>query len=393
VTLRTHYPTIVLGCGGAGSAALYWLARRAGGEVLGIEQYPLFHGNGGSQDHSRIIRLAYHDTRYAQLAPHAYEAWAVLADESGVNPVRLTGGVIIAGKESPYAPVVEEYAAAMDAAGVQYERLTADELRYRFPQFTPQEDIFVLYQARTGLVNPNYGTASHVALARLYGATILDKLPVLEVIPGDGEVAVVTAEATFTCANLVVTAGAWTGELTARMGAPLPIVATQEQVTYYATPHTREFIIGRFPIFQWKHDESIYGFPLYNEVATKAAIDASGPQVTPATRTFTPDPVREARLHDFLAARIPRFVGPTLYTKTCLYALTPDRDFVLDALPQHPNIFVFVGAGHGYKFAGLVGRILSELALDGATQYDIGAFSLNRPALTQPDDGARRLKI
>jgi sarcosine oxidase len=381
MTLRTHYPTIVLGCGGAGSAALYWLARRVGSEVLGIEQFPLFHGNGGSQDHSRIIRLAYHDARYARLAPHAYEAWAVLADESGVNPVRLTGGVIIAGKESAYAPLVEEYAAAMDAEGVQYERLNADELRYRFPQFTPQEEISVLYQARTGLVNPNYGTASHIALARLYGATVLDRLPVLDIIPGTGEVTVVTAEGNFTCANLVVAAGAWTAELTARMGAPLPITTTQEQVTYYATPHTREFIIGRFPIFEWKHDENIFGFPLYNEVATKAAIDASGPVVTPATRTFTPDATREARLYDFLARRIPRFVGPTLYTKTSLYALTPDRGFVLDALPQHPNIFVFVGAGHGYKFAGLAGRILSELALDGVTQYDIEAFSIHRPAL------------
>ncbi len=384
MTLRTHYPTIVIGCGGAGSAALYWLARRAGGEVLGIEQYPLFHGNGGSQDHSRIIRLAYHDARYVHLAPHAYEAWAVLADDSGVNPVRLTGGVVIAGKESPYAAVVETYATAMDTAGVQYERLTADELRYRFPQFTPQEDISVLYQARTGLVNPNYGTASHIALARLYGATVLDRLPVLEVIPGNGEVSVLTAEGTFTCANLIVTAGAWTAELTARMGTPLPVRATQEQVTYYATPHIREFIIGRFPIFQWMAEESISGFPLYNEVATKALIDSSGPDVTPATRNFSADAAREVRLYEFLSTRIPRFVGPTLYTKTGLHARTPDSDFILDTLPQHPNIFVFVGAGHAYKFAGVVGRILSELALDGVTQYDIEAFSLQRPALTQP---------
>ena len=77
-------------------------------------------------------------------------------------------------------------------------------------------------------------------------------------------------------------------------------------------------------------------------------------------------------------------MGPTLYTKTGLHARTPDSDFILDTLPQHPNIFVFVGAGHAYKFAGVVGRILSELALDGVTQYDIEAFSLQRPALTQP---------
>ncbi len=54
-------PTVV-GCGGIGSAALYWLSHEAakgGEEVLGIDQFELGHPNGGSQDHSRIIRLRY----------------------------------------------------------------------------------------------------------------------------------------------------------------------------------------------------------------------------------------------------------------------------------------------------------------------------------------------
>ena len=52
-----HYEAIVVGCGGLGSAALYWLSRELGGSVLGIEQFKLGHGRGASQDHSRIIRL------------------------------------------------------------------------------------------------------------------------------------------------------------------------------------------------------------------------------------------------------------------------------------------------------------------------------------------------
>ena len=65
--MKTDFAYIVLGCGGIGSAALYWLARRASADVLGIEQFKLFHHNGGSQDHSRIIRLAYHQEKYARL--------------------------------------------------------------------------------------------------------------------------------------------------------------------------------------------------------------------------------------------------------------------------------------------------------------------------------------
>ena len=68
-TYRTTYDVIVLGCGGLGSAALYWLSERAGDAVLGLEGFAHGHHRGGSQDHSRIIRLSYHAAEYAALAP------------------------------------------------------------------------------------------------------------------------------------------------------------------------------------------------------------------------------------------------------------------------------------------------------------------------------------
>jgi sarcosine oxidase len=46
---------------------------------------------------------------------------------------------------------------------------------------------------------------------------------------------------------------------------------------------------------------------------------------------------------------------------------------------------VAIGAGHAFKFASLIGRILSELAIEGRSSYDLSAFSLSRPAITNPD--------
>jgi sarcosine oxidase len=71
--------------------------------------------------------------------------------------------------------------------------------------------------------------------------------------------------------------------------------------------------------------------------------------------------------------------------KTCLYALTPDRDFIVDTLPEHPNVSVAVGGGHGFKFASVIGRILSDLALDGATESGIDAFNIDRSILQMAD--------
>lgn len=383
--MKTNYDTIVLGCGGIGSGAAYWLARRAGAEVLGLEQFELGHHHGGSQDFSRIIRLTYHHEDYTRLTPHTYTAWATLEAESAVQVVTKTGSIELALLDSPHQHEIDIYAGAMDAANIPYERFDGDEVMRRFPQFRIEQAVDALWQADTGIADAIKGNAAHVALARSYGATILDHCRVRAIRPVDGGVDVDTEQGSFSCRRLIITAGAWADQVLADVGLSLSLTATQEQVTYYATPNLRDFAIGRFPIFLWHGDDVFYGFPVYGEVATKAAIDASGPAVTPETRTYEADPERERRVETWLQQYIPGFLGPKMYTKTCLYTMPRDRNFVIDTLPEHPQIVICCGAGHAYKFASLLGKILSELALDGRTDYPIAPFTLQRPAITDPD--------
>jgi sarcosine oxidase len=74
-------------------------------------------------------------------------------------------------------------------------------------------------------------------------------------------------------------------------------------------------------------------------------------------------------------------LGPIIYTKSCLYTLAPDRDFVVDTLPEHPNVTVALGGGHGFKFASLIGQALSELAVDGRTDRNLEPFRIDRAIL------------
>src|SRR6476661_6710998 len=99
VGMKLDYEYVVLGLGGFGSAAAYWLSRRVGAEVLGLEQFELGHGNGESQDHSRIIRLSYHTPGYVELAKHAFEAWAEVERDSGERLILRTGGLDFAHHE------------------------------------------------------------------------------------------------------------------------------------------------------------------------------------------------------------------------------------------------------------------------------------------------------
>nr|KAG5692520.1 hypothetical protein BaRGS_018725 [Batillaria attramentaria] len=385
---RRHFQYIVVGCGGIGSGALYWLSKRAAGDVLGLEQFQLGHDNGGSQDVSRIIRLTYHDDRYLRLTPATFEAWSEVERESGQQLVYRPGGLQLS-ERGETDHIMEKYAVALQRNNIPFERLTADQLKARYPQFTPGPNTVALFQKDAGLVDAALGNATHVQLARGNGAVVIDRCPVLRIgRHPNGNIEVTTTLGKFTCRRLVVTAGAWINDVLGSIGVHVPVTVTQEQVTYFGTPHMKDFKKDRFPIFIYHTPRyDFYGMPIHANSGTKIGIDAGGPQVTASTRTFTPDPARVKACTDMLQKRIPKFLGPELFTKTCLYAMTPDRHFVVDTCSRqgYSDVIVCNGAGHAYKFASLLGKILSELAADGRTRYDISQFNMDRPAITDPN--------
>jgi len=140
--VKLDYEYIVLGLGGFGSAAAYWLARRAGAEVLGVEQFELGHVRGESQDHSRIIRLSYHAPHYVEMAKHAFRAWHEVERDAGEQLVLRTGGLDLGPRVS--AIPLSTYSDSMDAAGVGYERLDAGEIMRRWPQWRLDDHILRL---------------------------------------------------------------------------------------------------------------------------------------------------------------------------------------------------------------------------------------------------------
>jgi len=381
--MSRDYEYIVLGLGGFGSAAAYWLARRAGGSVLGLEQFELGHVRGESQDHSRIIRLSYHEPHYVELAKHAYRAWAEVERDAGEQLVLKTGGLDLGPRESAIS--LDSYSGSMDAAGVPYERLDAGEIMRRWPQWRLDDDIHGLFQAEGGIAMAARGNAAHQRMARAHGATLLDRTPVDGMRPLDGEIEVLAGGRGYRCRRLVIAAGPWSNLALAPFGVHLPLRITQEQVTYFASPHADDFRPERFPVWIWMDDPCYYGFPVFGEPGPKVGQDAGGEETGANTRTFERDDAAFERVVRFLEHRLPSALGPVLYTRTCLYTLTPDRDFVLDTLPERRDVAVAIGGGHGYKFASVIGRILADLAVEGRSEHDLTPFRIDRAILQLAD--------
>ena len=383
--MRNEWDAIVVGLGAIGSGTAFWLSRSLGDRVLGVEQFELGHPHGAGQDHSRIIRLSYHRRDYVRLARRAFSTWAEVEAESGSRIITRTGGLDIAPRGA--AIPLSDYTSAMTAEDVPFEHLDGPEIVQRWPQWRLGDEHHGLFQADAGIADPNRGNAAHQRLARANGATLLEETPVARLRDrGDGTIEVELADGTVhTTPQVVLAADAWTNELLASFDRHLPLTIIQAQVTYFAAPDPAAFAPDRFPVWIWMDEPSFYGFPTYGERGPKSAEDVGGDEVTPATRTYDRNEAGFDRLVDFLGRHLPGQLGPELSTRTCLYTLTPDRDFVVDRLPDHPGVLVALGAAHAYKFASVLGRILAELVVEGETlsAAEIDRFRIDRPILLE----------
>lgn len=371
-----EFDVAVVGMGALGSAAAYHLAHR-GVRVVAFEQFELGHVRGASHDTSRIIRTSYGSPEYVRLAQSAYRDWEDLETVSGEHLVTRTGGVVFFPEGGPYS--ADDFRDSLDATGVPYEVLSPEEVHARWPQFSLPAGTRTIYTADSGVVHASRTVATLQMQARSHGAEIRDRTQVERLVPDGDGVLVETASGRVRVRRVILTADAWTNELLAPLGAEIPLVTMQEQVTYFAPAAPEVFAQEAFPVWIWEDHHCFYGFPTYGEPTIKAGRDVSDNVMSPRERTFIPSSELLDELSGFMGATIPAG-GPPLRTVTCQYALTPDRRFIIGPLPEHPQILVGLGAGHAFKFTPAIGRILAELATVGATADDISAFTVEPPA-------------
>ncbi len=255
----------------------------------------------------------------------------------------------------------------------------------RWPQFRLPDGLLALYQADAAIVPAARGTRVMQDQARRHGAELRELTPVLEVRDlGPRGIEVETAHGRISCGGLVVCADAWANDVLSGLGHSIPLEVTLEQVTYFEPPHPGQFAQGRLPLWIWMDDPSYYGFPSYGEPTVKAAQDCGGPVVDPDLRGSETDESMQARLAEHLGRILPDS-GQPVRSVRCQYTLTPDRDFVISPVPGLESVVVGLGAAHGFKFAPTFGRLLADLAVEGATTTDLSAFRMDRPALTDPN--------
>jgi sarcosine oxidase len=373
-----RYDAIVIGLGGMGSATAFHLARR-GRRVLGLEQYGLLHARGSSHGLTRIIRLAYHEhPSYVPLLRRAYELWHELEQLSGERLLITTGSIEGGPEDGPL------FQGALEAARIHdlpHEVLDVAELRRRFPAYGDFEpSTHVVLQPDGGFLLAERTLLAHINQAVRHGAELHFHEPVLDWEPtADGGVRVDSARATYEADRLVICAGPWAGRLVPRIAS---LAVPERQVLAWLQPTRPElFAPDRFPVFVLDVEEgNYYGFPEHDVPGFKfGRYHHLREPMDPDDPDRATHPEDEAILRAFAARYFPGGAGPTILLKACIFTNSPDEHFVIDRLPDASQVSIAAGfSGHGYKFCSLVGEVMADLALDGATSHAIGLFSLSR---------------
>ncbi|MCA9027072.1 MAG: N-methyl-L-tryptophan oxidase, partial [Planctomycetaceae bacterium] len=335
------YDAIVLGLGGFGSATLCHLAQR-GLNVLGIDRFGIAHDRGSSHGETRIIRKAYFEhPDYVPLLLRAYELWAELEIQTAQSLYKECG-LFLAGP--PQGEVISGARESASRYGVPVEELSVHDAGERFPLFHFDESDAIVFEPEAGYLRVEVCVSAYVNQAVELGATIITDDPVVSWSANGQTVCVITENEIYEAAQLVIAAGAWSGQLLSDLGLPLSVL---RKPLMWHEINSPEWTQATTFFFEKPHG-CFYGFPSIDGQTVKLAEHTGGELVKDplfVDRGISPadcEPVSEFVRHTMKDVSM----QPQRHA-VCMYTMTPDGHFIVDRYPEHENVVLAAGfSGH-----------------------------------------------
>ena len=371
------FDVIVAGAGAMGAQTCWHLARR-GQRVLALDRYDIPNAMGSSHGVHRIIRLAYFEhPLYVPILRRAYSLWRETEQLAGEQLLFVTGSMDIGPEGSP---VVSGSLESCRIHGLDHEVLSAGDVVRRYPGYRLPGNFRAVYQPDGGFVASERAVVAAANLAMKAGAVMHAREAMIDFAPlAGGGVRVRTEQGTYDAGRLVVSAGAWIGELVPVLKS---VAVAERQVLGWFRPKVpAHYRLGTFPVSNLKSDVGhFYQFPVWNVPGFKIGLyHHLGEKGPPDTLSREPNARDEAALRKGLERFFPDAAGELLALRTCIFTNTPDEHFVIDHMPGFPEVILASPcSGHGFKFSSAIGEILAGMAMNHAPRFDLSPFRIAR---------------
>ncbi len=362
------FDALVIGGGINGLCALYHLKRLGAKRVGLVERFAVGHERGSSHGAARVTRSAYIAPEYVRLMQRVHaEEWPRLEKDTGATLVHPNPGIFTA----PPCERFARYVRAVEREGVDAETLSPRAARRLYPQFTFANAERVLLDRTAGIVAARDAVCALAEFARTSGVHMHENVRVHAIDPAAAPVRVETSLGALHAECVVVAAGAWSAQLLPFLKPRLTVA--RQTVGYFAPPGDADaYRPGRFPVWVYMEEDEnhlFYGMPEFGRPGVKVArhlrvgVD-DDPDDAPADVAQEKIADVERFMAEFFTASGWTLAG----AEHCLYTNAPNEDFIIDRHPENPRISFGAGfSGHGFKFGPLTGRLLAELAWEGAT--------------------------
>jgi len=375
-TKSVDWDIAVIGLGSMGSFA-FWQLARMGANVVGFDRYRPGHDKGAGHGETRIFRTAYGEgVEYVPLLKEARELWRELEAETNVELYIENGGTMFGPKDDSFIKTVQE---SVNQYELPHQVYRGAEAREAYPQINFQDHHVAVHEELAGFVRPELAIETAVKRGEELGGTVYTESPITSIETDANGVTIVSSDKTFRVKKVVVAAGGWTSKLLPQLH--LPVSLERQVLVWYNAKEPEQFAPERFPIFsRVSNGRGFYGFPTIDGKTVKVAFHHGG-----ITCNDPNDIDREIHDSDLkpltekVKKYLPDLIPEPVKAKTCFYTNTPDEHFVVGPAPNLPNVTLLGPmAGHGFKFAPIIGKIGAELALDKTPSLEISMFDPKR---------------
>ncbi len=366
-----------------GLATAYSISKASDSKVLLLDRYGVGNDYSSSNDVNRVFRYSYgNDELYTTMAVESLKLWQNLEKESGQEILLPTGLLMLQGEDQNANGFDEASYSTLSRLKLGAEQVDREELERRFPQF----------RAEKGFFDPHGGVLLASKALSVFGSLIekhgvkVRKEQARRLNFGDHPFVETVGSENVRFHKLIITIGPWSNSLLNRKIAS--IVPTRQQLIYFKPQSGLDhFSPKTCPVF---FTDKHYGLPAAGIDGVKVSPKELNEPVDPEKANWSVDNEQIAACRKVCRTFVPGLAnGEVVRTKVCLYDMTQNSDFVLDRDPDRPEVVYGYGfSGHGFKFAPLIGTLLSELALDEKPAFSLERFSADPSRRRTPTVGA-----
>jgi monomeric sarcosine oxidase len=357
---RETFDFAVIGAGCFGAWTAHELLR-AGHSVVLLDAYGAAHSRASSGGESRIIRMGYGaDELYTRWSMESLAKWKDLGERVQRMIFHRTGMLWLAGRQDSLVPQMLQTFAGLDVA---HEQLAPKELERRFPQISPADIEWALWEPEAGVLMARQAVQALVADGVSAG---LD-YRLAQAVPPDPKHGRLRSIATsagdaISAGSFIFACGAWLTKIFPDLLGPRIFPTRQEVFFFSPPPGDPSFAAPAMPAW-YHHPALVYGIPDIENRGFKISVDKHGPAFDPDTglRVASADGLEIARA--YLMQRFPKLKNaPLSESRVCQYENTSNGDFIIDRHPHADNIVIVGGgSGHGFKHGPAVGDYVCRL--------------------------------